>query len=256
MIDMIRREYSFVSIGTENSGTNGYMSVSEKYNGIRILSPQEHSIDFIDEYNKGNLFFSDVFSVECLCIIRFQLIAALSLKNIADKNVCVLGCGAIGVAAYLECIRQKAKMVTVITRRHEIVDIFKKAINIEYYNNMKEYDIYIDCSGEDVYIGHVIKDCQIGAKIYLLGTPRTEPSINALIIHRKNLKIFGGHELNGITQIERLCKCQELQEYYLSNLSLINEISRTFVRMHDGGDCEIKRIHSHKYAQPFNILKW
>ena len=246
--------YNFISIGTEKSGSNGYMSVSAVKNGVRIISPIEHDIKEIDENNEDNLVVPGEISIKCLCMIRFQLISSLALKDIKDKTVCIYGCGAIGIGAYLECIRQQAKSITLVTRRKTAVDCFNTLINIEEFDEIKNYDIYIDCTGDEKYIYPVINNCAFGSTIYELGTPRTSPNIDLLIIHRKNLSLIGGHELNGIPKERRREQCVKLGDYYIENRALLEKMGEAFVRIHRGEEVELGAIYDHKYIEPFNVI--
>ncbi len=250
----IKSIFSFVSIGTENSGSNGYMSVSEVMNGRRLISPIDHNIQEIDENNEDNLEVSDEISIECLCMLRFQLISSLALKNMKDKVVCIYGCGAIGIGAYLECKRQHAKSVTIVTRRKNAVEHFKRWINIEEYDGIKECDIYIDCTGDEKYIYPIIDNCACGSIFYELGTPRTSPCIDLLVVHRKNLSIMGGHELNGVSKRRRREECENLNKYYIKNRVFLEKMGKVFVKIHKDVEDVRRDIYSHKYIEPFNVI--
>ncbi len=250
----IKSNYNVISIGTEKSGSNGYMSVSEGKNGVRIISPISHSEIEIDESNEDNLFVSDMLSIECICMLRFQLISALSLKDIKDKTVCVYGCGAIGIGAYLECVRQQAKTVTLVTRRKDAVNYFNMWINIEKFDGIKDYDIYIDCTGDENYIYPIINGGAVGSIFYEIGTPRSAPSIDLLLVHRKNMSIIGGHELNGIPKARRKEQCKKLSDYYFENRMFLEKIGQIFVRKHNDIEYALGDIYEHKFIEPINVI--
>lgn len=251
---MIRSEFNFISIGTEKSGSNGYMSVSEVRSGFRIISPIEHSNDVIDENNEDNLYVTSSIPIEGICMLRFQLISAVTIKNITDKDVCIFGCGAIGIGAYMECIRQRAKSVMLITRRNEAVTHYNNCINIEGYDGIKNSDVYIDCTGDEKYIYSIIEMGSKGSTFYELGTPRKSPQIDLLKIHRKNMSVIGCHEINGISRENRREQCRKLNDYYIENHKYIAEMCKRFVRMHIGNEKVITDIYEHRFIEPFNVL--
>ena len=83
--------------------------------------------------------------------------------------------------------------------------------NIQFVNEIKNYNTYIDATGNSNVIKNIFDNINNGSTLILLGTPRdAEYLIDPLDIHRKSLKIFGGHELNGHTMDERRKLFKEL----------------------------------------------
>lgn len=251
---MLSREYSFVSIGTEKNGSKGYMNVSSVINKYRIISPETHEKSEICLKNADNLYVSSNLEIELICMMRFQLISALSLRDVKGKRVCIMGMGAVGVGAYMECIRQKAKTVTIVSSRKEAVFHYTGIIDIKKSWDSRDYDVYIECTGTNAKCLCILAKCLPGSMIFLLGTPRNSPNVNLLDIHRKNLTLIGGHELNGITNQRRQLFFSQLEKYYIKNYNKMKKMAKYFVKIHEYNSETLNEILEHSYVEPYNIM--
>lgn len=69
---------------------------------------------------------------------------------------------------------------------------------ISVVTTLSTYNTYIEATGKSNIIKEIIENVTENSSIFLLGTPREGTYlIDHLEIHRKNINIFGGHELNG-----------------------------------------------------------
>lgn len=250
----IHAEYNIVSIGTENSGSSGYMCITEILNGYRYLLPISHQIDIIEDLDDA-LYISAEISIEKIAISRFQLIPSLAFKNIVSliNNALIIGCGAIGITTYFELTRLNIKNIHISSRRQNIVKKYNNNLNIILYNEIiwDNYNTIIECTGEKNILSDIFQKAKFGTTIILLGTPRNASSINPLNIHRKNLKLMGGQEINGISQKQRQNCFNEIISYqnnYPINLSDI-------VLFHAMENHEYTQILDHKFEKPINIMK-
>lgn len=250
---MIKREYSVISIGTERNGSKGYMNISEIYDHKRIISPERHELNVINLNNSDNLSVNAELSIEMICMLRFQLIASLISVDLSNKNVCVVGMGAVGIGTYYECCRRNVKNVSIVTRRDMAYKKYKDVLNIE--KNLDGYDIYIDCTGESRCINNIIKSCGKCSTVILLGTPRENPQIDLLTVHRNNLTIVGAHELNGIDKEVRNENVSIIERYFINNFQFFDYISKKMVKRHIGLK-DYSDILCHKFIEPIHVVQY
>ena len=207
-------EYTAVSRGTEKYGSKGYIGITRANNGKRLLVLSKHSDKYIDTY-KDSFEFSSKYSIENIVVSRFELMSAITLKpmlNFINDSILIVGLGNLGFSAMLYLLENKYKNISIITnniQKYQITAIEK--LNKEYKANIKfisdykeNYDTYIEATGSSKVIKDIIENAQNLSKIILLGVPREEQYlINPLEINKKNLRIIGGHELNGYSIEER-----------------------------------------------------
>ena len=215
-------EYSIVSRGTEKYGSKGYMGITKKQNGNRFLILARHYDKYIDTY-KDSFEFADNYKISNIAVSRFELMSALTIDLITKlikDNILIIGFGNVGFTCLIHLLKKGYRNINILTNNlkdfqnkglEHINSIFKS--NIKFVNEFEKYDTYIEATGNSEVIKNIVENTENGSSIILLGTPRDEEYlINPLEIHRKNLKIFGGHELNGHTMIERTQLFSELLE--------------------------------------------
>lgn len=207
-------EYTIVSRGTEKSGSQGYMGVTTIKDNKRLFLLSKHFDKYIDTY-KDSFEIPAKYTIQNIAISRFELMGALTLKNILNiikDDILVTGFGDVGFTCVLYLLENGYKKIYIMTRN--IKNYHKKAIeklnklynaNIEFITDYtKHYNTYIEATGSSEVIRKIIESTANNSNIILIGTPREESYlINPLDINRKNLKIIGGHELNGHTIEER-----------------------------------------------------
>ena len=238
----MRSEYSIVSIGTEKYGSGGYISISEIVHNKRYIVPLNHDIDIISDVKEALVVPSEL-SIELIALSRFQLIPSLA-RNIQWKeisNALVIGGGALGFATYLELKRNNIKKVELVSRRDALRKKYEANFEIcDWLNvNWQEYDTFFECTGESENIKQIFENISYSSSIYLLGTPREGPYVNVLDIHRKNLKVIGAHELNGVPQKKRQEFLSEITAFY-KGLAIQGKYE--LVRQHNYSEKKLKEI--------------
>lgn len=216
-------EYTVVSRGTEKYGSQGYIGITKPVCDKRLLVLSKHFDKYIDTY-KDSFKIPAKYTIENIAISRFELMGALALKpilNLIYDNILIIGLGNIGFTALLYLLENKYKNISIIT--NGVTDFHTSAINelnkeynarirftSEYDSN---YNTYIEATGNSKVIENIIETAGNLSNIVLLGVPREEKYlINPLDINRKNLRIIGGHELNGHSIEERDNLFKELLE--------------------------------------------
>lgn len=251
----MKAEYSIVSIGTEKSGSRGYMCVSECVDGKRYIVPLNHDISEINDLTSALIVPGDL-SIESIALSRFQLIPALA-KNYKWReinNALVIGGGALGFATYFELKRNNVQRVEIASRRGELKSKYGNLVEFTKWGdlNYNDYDTFFECTGEKEVIGQLLKMVPNLSVLYLIGTPRYGPDINVLDIHRKNLQIIGAHELNGIHLKKRQECIVEITRYYQN---AVTSYSKEIVRVHQYSDDVLDSILRHKYLEPIHVIK-
>lgn len=213
MFDNILREidYSVVSRGTEINGNKGYIAISKPIDNNRFLLVQDHKERFITTFKD---------SLECqnhniknIAFSRFEMISVLSLKKMIFKDKILLcGIGNIGISCLIYLLDNGYKNIDILNNETKkyISNIINK-LNSQYNSNIelihtikKEYETYIDTTGKSIVIEQIFNNIGFNKVIFLIGTPRESTYlIDPLLIHRNNLILIGGHELNGISLNER-----------------------------------------------------
>lgn len=210
-------EYDIFSYGTERqSGSNGYMAVSEIRNKKRYIMPLSRDINETNKIPEGSLSISHKYSLQEIALSRFLLIPALFFENAKfnrKSKILVVGCGCVGCATILYLKIKKFKNIYYTTLSNQplscLPHIDKQDLN---YSN---FDLIIDTTGEASILSEILNDCKPFAKIILLGTTRDPVSPNFLIIHRKNLTIYGAHELNGYSHLKRQTIFDKITKKYI-----------------------------------------
>lgn len=207
-------EYTIVSRGTEKNGSQGYMGVTAIKNNKRLFLLSKHFDKYIDTY-KDCFEISSDYTIQNIAISRFELMSALTLKNVLPlikDDILITGFGNIGFTCLLYLLDNKYKNINVISR--DVKDYQRNAIkklnkmysaNINFVTDYsKYYNTYIEATGSSEVIKSIFENTTNNSNIILIGTPREEKYLlNPLDINRKSLKVIGAHELNGHTIDDR-----------------------------------------------------
>lgn len=178
--------------------------------------PLSHNVKQVETVADGSLIADADTDIATLAVARFMLISKLTLENIKIKKaekILVCGCGCVGFATLLYLNIKKFKNVE-YTAIHEnnYLNNWIMVQDVDWH----KYDVIIDTTGSNEILGNIFDNCKVQAKIVLLGTPRHKPDIDVLKIHRKNLIVFGGHELFGYSNEKR-------QQVFSETLTLIKQ---------------------------------
>lgn len=200
----VKTEYSIISKGTEKYLKKGYISISYSKDGFRYIQDIDHG-KIYSEPNNHSLKLRDNYSIENIALSRFEMIPELLLTRIHFKdNILICGMGCVGYATINNLIDKGYKTITVLKNKYDIfVDNFKIKINI-VTGITSNYNTYIDTTGNSDILKKIFMNINNMGCVIILGTPRDEDyQISPLVINRKNLSIYGGHEINGYNQIVR-----------------------------------------------------
>lgn len=239
-------EYTIVSRGTEKYGSKGYMGITTAIDNEKMLVLSKHFDRYIDTY-KDSFTIPAKYSIENIAISRFELMSALAINsflNILKDNILLIGLGNLGFTNLIYLLKNGYKNISILARK--ISDFQMETItelnnkynsNITFTTEYNDYSSYIEATGSSDVIKNIMENANNNSVIFLLGTPRDEEYyINPLDINRKNLRIFGGHELNGHTREERdvlfqkLLKQNESEDFskyvniYKSNKNVVEKI--------------------------------
>lgn len=242
-------DYSVVSRGTEKNGNKGYISISKKIDNNRYLLVQDHLERFISTFKDS--FECSNYNIYNITFSRFELISALSLQKINFKdNILLCGIGNIGITCLINLLDNNYKNIDVLNNENNtyIIDMLNK-LNKIYKSNInliktieKEYETYIDTTGKSIVLENIFNNINNNKIIFLIGTPRESTYlIDPLLIHRKNLIVVGGHELNGIKKGDR----QNIFKYLLKK-NETNKIIKEIVNINDYKENIIEEILNNK----------
>lgn len=221
-------EFTIVSRGTEKKGSKGYMGITKHINNTRLLVLAKHGDRYIDTY-KDCFEFSDTYTIENITVSRFELMSSLAIKpilSLIQDKILLIGFGNVGFTCLLFLLKSNYKNIYILTRNtkeYELnaITILNNQFNanikiVEDYDSL--YDTYIEATGSSEVIEKITTISGYNSKIILLGTPTEEKYfISPLIINRKNLKIFGGHELNGHEIDERRIEFEKILNSNIKN---------------------------------------
>jgi threonine dehydrogenase-like Zn-dependent dehydrogenase len=251
-------DYSIISTGTERYGSKGYMAVSAiQNNGFRFILPVPHKTRYINEYKSNDyLLIDEKVSISSIAVARFQLISAIafSRKKIQKyKNIAIVGAGALGIATYFELQRLGHASISILSRRYQN-NLRENNIAITDYSAsaLRYYDCLVDCTGDGNLINEMIDNSESNTDVWLLGTPRDNILLNPLLIHRKNLSLVGGHELNGVSITTRQKLLDEITTWYQFQSHSFD----CFVKTHMANEINLQDVYKHQFATPFHIISY
>lgn len=238
-------EFSIISKGTERAGSPGYMAVTYcDADKKRKIVPVPHGI--IKYFYKGDcLDVREDVGIAKIAFSRFQLITAVMYeknRKYFNKNdsILVIGSGSVGFTACMELCRQGHKEIYLLSRENKKIrtDIFRDVygVNLKLTSDMekvKDLEYIIDATGNSEVLREVIGLCSPFSTIFILGTPRKNTAIDSLMVHRKSIRLIGGHELIGLTNKERnyifneiLKENEKHSEYLYEQLAIIEDYSK------------------------------
>ena len=249
----IKTEFSIVSRGSEKYINHGYMAITNIINGNRYIVNQDHNhkISNISE----SLIANQEYSIFNIAFSRFQLISSLALKLDTikkDDKIIIIGLGSVGIGSLFFLLDNKFYNIEIIVKENRnyydsLIDIVKEEYDVllKFTNSndsIKYGNIIIDTTGSSCVIKSIIDTSEYMTKIYLLGTPRERSFlIDPLIIHRKNLTIYGGHEFNGIDNCERNKKFE-----VLLNINKNKNYLKRLIEIYKYDEKKLKQIKAKK----------
>ena len=247
----MQMEYSIISRGTERKGRKGYMAISERtVDGNRVIVPQNHG--------GGKVYVDDTclvcpdINITNLVVMRFQLIALLAIKTIKSneiKRACVFGSGAVGFATVIECFRLGIDAVLVSKKKY----IDNHFATIEFENlEIEKYDLLIDCTGSYNVLDYIIFNCSQNSTILLIGVPPEKCIFDIHIIHKKNLQLIGGHEINGINWTVRQMEFEKLYNWHKNKMGEFDK----YIQFHHYSISTLEKILNNNIDKPFNVFKY
>lgn len=255
----LKIEYTIISRGTEKYGSKGYMGISEAKNGKRYFVLSKHYEKKVQTL-KDSFEFDDIYSIESITLSRFELISKITLDNKKDfinERIIICGLGNVGFASLIYLLDLGYKEIDILIKNNEeyIKNTIKQLNNI-YRANLKivtelsSYNTYIEATGKSNVIKEIIEKTTETSSVFLLGTPREgKYLIDPLEIHRKNINIFGGHELNGHSWENRnSCFIELLNKNK-------NKELKNFVNIYDAKDNIVSKVLERK-NNFFEVIKY
>ena len=255
----LKIEYTIISRGTEKYGSKGYMGITEQKEGKRYFVLAKHYEKYVQTLQDA-FQFDDIYSIENITLSRFELIFKLALENKKDfikENIMICGLGNIGYSTliYLLDLGYKEIDILVKDKTNKLEETISK-LNKEYKSKLKlvkkisNYNTYIEATGESYLIKEIVEKIEENSSVFLLGTPREEKYlISPLEIHRKNINIFGGHELTGHCWEERNKCFLELLE------NNKNKDLKEIVNIYDESPNIVKKVLKSK-SNFFEVIKY
>lgn len=207
MEEKLKIEYTIISRGTEKYGSKGYMGISEVKKGKRYFVLSKHYEKEVQTL-KDSFEFDDIYNIENITLSRFEIIPKITLDNKKDfinERIIICGLGNVGFASLIYLLDLGYKEIDILINNNEkyvndaIMQLNQKYnAKISVVTTLSTYNTYIEATGKSNIIKKIIENITENSSIFLLGTPREGTYlIDPLEIHRKNINIFGGHELNG-----------------------------------------------------------
>ncbi len=219
-------KYSILSRGTERYVRHGYMAVSESKKGKQYIFDIDHNILETNEM-KNKLSFLSGFSINNIVFSRFELISELLFRRVSiQDNILICGLGSVGIACLINLLERGYKNVSIYSKNliHDLKSIEEK-YNVKLFQVNKiddTYKTYIESTGDSFILKTIIDSVSSLKDIIILSTPRNEDYfINPLIINRKNLTIYGGHELTGYSEEFRNNVFHDILQSNIKNERLI-----------------------------------
>ncbi len=249
-------DYSIISRGTEKYTNQGYMAISEIIDSYRYIMNINHNVKK-GSLNNNCLKAKACYSIENIVFSRFQLITALAFerfKNIINDNILILGMGNLGISCLIYLLDNEFKSITIYVREKnnrilELLRLIKKEyrVNVTIITDInliceKKFNTFIDTTGDSFVLKDIFNYSIYNSLIIILSTPRDEKYlISPLTINRKNLIVVGGHEINGISKVNR----QKSYEQLLYN-NKNKDYLKKFVNVHSYSELNLRKIKNSK----------
>ena len=198
-------EYSIISRGTEKYNNQGYMSISELIDNKRYLLVVNHNVKEA-EIDEKTMIVDGNYSIENISLSRFCLISRLFLEreNVKD-NILILGLGNLGFSLLIELLKKGYKNINIYTRNYynDLKEIEKLyGIKINRVDKVTDsFNTYFDTTGSSLVLNELFNNIGVMKTVVILSTPRDDDYlISPLLINRKNISLYGAHELFGYDQ--------------------------------------------------------
>ena len=257
----IKIEYTIISRGTEKYGSKGYMGITEVIDKKRYFVLANHYEEYVKSF-KDSFCFNDKYDIENIVLSRFELIPKLSFDNKLDfikERILIYGLGNVGAATLIYLLDLGYKEIDVLIKNNKTKMVYLiNYLNKKYNANIKsrsmlmgQYSTYIDATGSSNALESIFEDIPNNSTVIFLGTPReSKYLIDPLDIHRKNLRIFGGHELNGHTWNER-------NEAFLKLLEQNKDKHlKSFVNIYNSNSDDVLTKVYNKKRNFFEVIKY
>jgi len=179
------------------------MCVTGGPNKPLVLEPIPHGAAVVTG-NPRSLVVDQNCRLETIAVSRFQLIAAVGLREIgeckANTNVVVFGSGPVAIGCLLELQRMGCHEVTVVSTRSFLPGSLPPNARTCRSAPPRTADLAIDCTGA---VSPALETAKKGGTVALLGTPSQQQIIDPLYVHRSGLQLLGMHELVPPAQVYR-----------------------------------------------------
>ena len=224
-------EYNIVSFGTEQQASSaGYMAITELAAGGRYILPVAHNVSETNNLN-GALTVKKETGIEKIVLARFGLMTQLFLEKTnlnKNQNILVVGAGCVGFACVQMLLLNGYKNVCFTNKTTKLEIAGAKYIQKQNLN-YEDFDVIIDATGSASAIKDIFDKCKPCSSIVLLGTCRENGNVDVLNIHRKNLVVYGAHELSGFSDEYR----QKVFEKTLNKIKKCKQDFKNIVCLED-----------------------
>lgn len=227
-------KYSILSRGTEKYVRHGYMAISESKDEKQYIFDLDHNILETNEI-KNKLSFPANFSIYNIVFSRFELISELLFRRVLiQDNILICGLGSVGITCLINLLERGYKNISIYSKNLVYdLNLIEKKYNVKLLQVVEiddTYKTYIELTGDSLVLKTIIESVSFLKDIIILSTPRNEDYfINPLIINRKNLTIYGAHELMGYSEKLRNQVFIDLLKSNIKNENLIKH----FISFHN-----------------------
>lgn len=240
-------KYSIISRGTEKYIGKGYMAITEAKDNNRFICNQDHG-ELQAVIDEESLKFPDLYSIQNIAISRFELVSRLAFDRISfNDNILICGLGSIGFSCLLALLKKGYHKISIYSRSNfgnlnHLENIFKTKLNI-VSSISNDYNTYIETTGSSKVLKDIFEQITFNKSVIILSTIRDDDFlINPIIINRKSLSIYGGHEILGVDIKHRNKVFNEILNENLNYESVFNN----FVSLN---------VYSDKYLNNIKLKK-
>ena len=240
-------KYSIVSRGSERYINHGYMGITEKSDNKQYLLDVDHGAQNIDKI-KNYLCFEPKYTIQNIALSRFELISEILFQRIKiSDNILICGLGGVGFSCLINLLKRGYKNISIYSRNYlsdlkEIEEYFDVKIKKEKFIT-GTHDTYIDATGDTAVLNDIMNNIDFFKNIIILGTYHdTKFQINPILINRKSLSIYGGHEFNGVSLEYR----NKLYRNLLEENKLFDKIMVKYISINNYSEENLKQILNKK----------
>jgi threonine dehydrogenase-like Zn-dependent dehydrogenase len=172
-----------------------------------------------------------------------------------EEKIVIIGAGSVGITTCFEFYRRKYTDIKLLSNKILNVGTKFNIINQLDKRVLNDADVIVDATGNKSVIKEISKNIKYltNKKIILLGTPRTEITIDLTTIHKNNVSLIGAHEFNGIQEEFRQRVFNEILLFY-KNEDI--EEYKNFIDVHNYSEKLRKELLSSKKTKAINIFKY